>query len=231
LKEQNTGNSNSLIRPQDTLAVRRLDNVSAVIKVNQLPRIQHKPVNAYSVAKPEPDVERMFFPLPIDQRLITLVQYNVLRGIATNISLLSLHHIIKDDCSKGKWSMYLFPAPAKLPESLQPTLMQRLVPHEEWIDLIPCPKMRDNAIKLAGTLDHADLCKDVVGGCYEAFGDSDVENNGMIVWNDPWHSSGWELTDGFAKKWAALIEGCDDLINSTNSWRAIRNEDPLITEL
>jgi hypothetical protein len=45
------------------------------------------------------------------------------------------------------------------------------------------------------------------------------------------HTGGWEVTEGFLRKWGFLLEGCDELIESTNRWRALRGEERLIIEL
>jgi hypothetical protein len=95
--------------------------------------------------------------------------------------------------------------------------------------MIPCPNMRDNAIVLQGTYDNDDLCHDLVGGLLEGYEDRRLEN-GMLVWSDPWLISGWELTEGFTRKWAALICGCHEMIAATNVWRSIRDEEPLAGE-
>jgi hypothetical protein len=149
----------------------------------------------------------------------------------TNINILSLEHLLKGDCSSGIGSMQLFSAPETVPESLMPTELQRSTAHESWIDLLPSPRMRDNAIRLAGTFDNDDLCIDLIGGMYEDSSDHDLENNGMLAWTDPWHIRGWELTEGFVKKWGFLLQGCQEMIDVTNGWRAVRNQEPLIIEL
>jgi hypothetical protein len=173
--------------------------------------------------------------LPVDQRLITLIQYNVLRACATNMSILNLVSVTFSDCQKVS-SLQLFPSPTTVPESLQPTSLQLAVPHDRWIDLIPSPTMRDNAIRFAGEFDGMELCDDIVGGLYQGFGSQGygsqrIENNGMLVWSDPWHVSGWELTDGFVKKWSLLLRGCWDMVQATNHWREIRGEEPLAVQL
>lgn len=102
--------------------------------------------------------------------------------------------------------------------------------------------MRDNAIRLAGSFDGMDLCDDIVGGLYEGFegrsgdssggdGSSRIENNGMLAWSDPWHVSGWELTEGFVRKWSFLLKGCWDMVEATNEWRRLRGEDGLVVEI
>lgn len=89
--------------------------------------------------------------------------------------------------------------------------------------------MRDNCIRCAGTIDEDDLCSDFIGGLYEGNADSDTK--GWIVWTDPWDVSGWEVTEGFVKKWGRLLKGCRDLIEASNRWRAMRGEDALVVEV
>jgi hypothetical protein len=68
-----------------------------------------------------------------------------------------------------------------------------------------------------------------VGGLFEGF--DDVECNGLLLWGEPWSETGWEVTEGFAKKWAFLLQGCDTYIEATNKYRAARGEDPLVVEM
>jgi len=89
--------------------------------------------------------------------------------------------------------------------------------------------MRDNMIMLTGKYDHDELCSDLVGGLFEGF--NDLEMRGVLVWADPWHPSGWEVTEGFVKKWGFLLKGCRELVEATNKWRELRNEDKLIIEV
>ncbi len=84
-------------------------------------------------------------------------------------------------------------------------------------------------IRLQGTFDHSELWDDLLGGWKE--GRDEVDLKGMIVWRDPWDWRGWELTEGFVKKWGFLLMGCEEAIEPTNSWRAARGEPPLEIEL
>jgi Domain of unknown function (DUF3425) len=177
------------------------------------------------------NVREFVAPLSPDHRLLILVSYNVLRGLHTNLNILCLHHLITGECRRGIGNMPLFPAPSDLPTSLLRTALQNSKAHGEWIDLIPCPVMRDNAIRLEGTFDHDDLCTDVIGGLYNSYEDTDIEKNGLLVWSDPWDVTGWELTEGFVKKWDFLVRGCHGMIAATNKWRASRAEEPLVIEM
>lgn len=63
--------------------------------------------------------------------------------------------------------------------------------------------------------------------------DSDIAHgrHGLILWSDPWDVNSWELTPGFLRKWSWIVEGCPGVIEATNRWRALRNEEPLCVEL
>lgn len=56
-------------------------------------------------------------------------------------------------------------------------------------------------------------------------------SNGVIAWTDPWRPEGWELGEGFVKKWKCILEGCPEMIAATNRWRALRGEEPLVVEV
>ncbi|KAJ5201030.1 hypothetical protein N7449_005833 [Penicillium cf. viridicatum] len=50
---------------------------------------------------------------------------------------------------------------------------------------------------------------------------------GLIVWGEPYDMRNWEVTPGFLAKWSWAMEGCDDLVESSNRWRLIRGEEPI----
>jgi hypothetical protein len=62
-----------------------------------------------------------------------------------------------------------------------PTTLQRTVPHEEWIDAMPHPVMRDDFILARTTFDEDDLWTDMVGGLFEGYPASDLELPGIIA--------------------------------------------------
>ncbi|PVH71525.1 hypothetical protein DL98DRAFT_95278 [Cadophora sp. DSE1049] len=169
------------------------------------------------------------FPLSPDHHLITLVQYNVVRALILNMSILSLLYCLPDKCSRafGISATDIIP-PENISEDLQPTLLQQSIPHPFWISAIPFPAMRDNLILLAGTYDSDDLCYDLGQALYEGF--DDVERRGFLVWGDPWQMSGWKVTEGFVRKWGFLLKGCLDVVESANRWRDARGEDMLAVE-
>ncbi|KAI1450942.1 hypothetical protein F5Y02DRAFT_366428 [Annulohypoxylon stygium] len=170
----------------------------------------------------------LLFPLSPDH-LIPLVQYNFVRGVLTNMAIMGYQNAFPPECSRHWVDMPLFPAPSNTPESLQPTELQLCTPHEPWIDLIPDKQMRDNTILLIGAVTREDIEEDVTSSL---FGKAKLlEMTGIIAWDTPWDTSGWELTEGFIRKWPFLVKGCWKMLESTNRWRAMRDEEPLVVEL
>lgn len=111
-----------------------------------------------------------------------------------------------------------------LPASMQPTAMQVTVAHHPWIDVFPFASFRNQLLLHADTLeaggedwDGGDLCSDTMGLNEHAAA-------GLLIWGDPWDGHAWEVTEPFARKWYWLLGGCDELLASTNYWRATRGE-------
>lgn len=169
------------------------------------------------------------FPLSPDHHLLTLMQYNVLRATMTNLAILSLLDTLPIECCAARELIGLLPTPDTIPPTFRPTPLQLSVPHDFWIDAFPVPQMRDNLIRLQGTYDQDDLCVDLCGGLYEGF--DEIEMRGILIWGDPWCSDGWEVTEGFVKKWGFILRGCNGLIDATNRYRTARGEDRLVFEV
>lgn len=88
--------------------------------------------------------------------------------------------------------------------------------------MLPSPNMRDNAIRHAARFSQPEFVRDLLG--------RDVTDDGrplIIVWRDPWDPDGWEVTEGFVRRYGFLIEGCEDIRAATDRWRALRGERPL----
>ena len=115
------------------------------------------------------------------------------------------------------------------PVSLRPTQLQKTISHETWVDILPYPAMRDNILINQDNMDVDALCEDFVGGMDE--GVSEIESRGLILWGDPWREDGWEISEGFARKWSFLLKGCVGLLEATNKWREERGEERLVVEV
>ncbi|KAI0469210.1 hypothetical protein F4859DRAFT_137584 [Xylaria cf. heliscus] len=175
------------------------------------------------------DIPTIFFPLSQDHRLLVLIQLNAFRGMLTNMAMLRLIDRLPVECGIVLYVKDFPPPPEVLPPSLQETWLQQTTPHDMWVDTFPCPKLRDNIISYESFVDEDEFCADVMGGLYEGF--NDIEMNGLLVWGEPWSETGWEVSQGFARKWGFLLKGCDTLIEATNKYREARGEDRLVVEM
>ncbi|KAL2203792.1 hypothetical protein CC79DRAFT_1311774 [Sarocladium strictum] len=111
-----------------------------------------------------------------------------------------------------------------MPANLFPTPIQQRIPHSNWINAIPFPQMRDNLIIWHDSFDHAEFLIDLIEG--EAC-DVTVRWRGAIIWGQPYLMESWEFTAQFLRKWAWTVEGCEDAIRVSNSWRMSRGITPL----
>ncbi|KAJ5650433.1 uncharacterized protein N7484_004156 [Penicillium longicatenatum] len=173
---------------------------------------------------------QILFPLCPDH-LITLLQYNALRALAVNRTLISGILVTPLDCDKEVIHVIPYPTkPELLPSALLPTALQQRVPHGDWIDLFPCPEGRDRLIQAAGTFDEDELWADCIGGLYEGYPDDEIKRRGIIAWSPPWDITGWEMSEGFLRKWGWLFQGLPGALEATNRWRMQRCEEPLVHE-
>ncbi|KXH38489.1 hypothetical protein CSIM01_05614 [Colletotrichum simmondsii] len=162
-------------------------------------------------------------PDPMSDSLIPLVQFNLFRGLMENMKTLgiTMPMICDDDCVSpfGSDSMYNVNTAWNLPYFLRPTETQLTTVHHPWLDFLPLPRMRDNLIKAGDDWDDEALCLDMVGD-----GDAPSGKGGMILWGEPWDPNSWEVTEDFVEKWRWILEGCEEIIRSSNYWRAKRGE-------
>lgn len=120
------------------------------------------------------------------------------------------------------------PSSVPLSLSLYPIDLQRTIPHESWVDIIPHPLWRDNILRSLGTFDEDELWSDSIGGLFDGFPDDEIEKRGVIAWNPPWHPSGWEVSDEFWRNWSWMMRGCEREVQyATNLWRLMRGEGPV----
>ncbi|EXJ67552.1 uncharacterized protein A1O5_09565 [Cladophialophora psammophila CBS 110553] len=180
--------------------------------------------------KPRKEPFNIVFPLCPDH-LITLLQFNALRALAVNRTLISGILVTPLDCDEEVIHVVPYPAkPELLPSTLLPTTLQQTVPHGDWIDLFPCPEGRDRLIRAVGTFDEDELWADCIGGLYEGYPDDEIERRGIIAWSPPWDMTGWEMSEGFLRKWGWLLKGLPGWLEATNRWRMERGEEPFVDD-
>lgn len=177
---------------------------------------------------------------PTADHVLVLIKFNIFRALCNNAMMLGfpIEFTMGDDAlspftnalspftPKSKYEQHLV-SPERLleiPGNLRPTSMQCEIPHHPWIDLLPVPQMRDNLILAEDTYDGGELCEALCG----LFNSSNsTAQNGLIIWGDPWDPAGWEVTPQFLQRWAWTVDGCTELLASTNYWRQRRGEKPL----
>ncbi|KAJ9645532.1 hypothetical protein H2204_001112 [Knufia peltigerae] len=177
-----------------------------------------------------------YFPLSCDH-LMHLIQFNVWRAILSNMVMLRLTHLFDcEDETPEAMSISKLPHPFAVPPLLEPTVLQRQVPHPPYVDLFPLPGLRDTLILADGMYDDCELCIDLLGsiadpqvqGYSKAEEDGEDARKGLVVWGEPWRVDSWEVEEGFVKKWGWMLkENCEPLLRSTDKWRELRGDEPL----
>jgi len=173
-------------------------------------------------------------PLPSDQKLLTLLHFNLVRALTQNVFVLSLN---PDTMNSDLESPFISFEPRlrieALPKMLQPTELQKTIPHHPEIDVFPFPEWRDNMLRRGWTHPENDYCMDMLYGVEpdEASRDGGLNGRtGLIAWGEPWLQESWEIEEAFARKYRDYFSCCKELVESTNRWRAGRGERPLILE-
>ncbi|KAH8680002.1 hypothetical protein BGZ60DRAFT_481645 [Tricladium varicosporioides] len=166
---------------------------------------------------------RVIFPLSSDH-LLTLVKYNIFRAIVANALCLGIDP--STICREEPLPVNFEDLPASsLPPNLQPTNIQRATPHHVLIDLFPLPEVRNNLLLAGNQYDSEALAADI----FDVGVQSHLpERQGFIVWGEPWDAGGWEVSESFAKRWPWVLNGCNELLRSTDYWRMKRGEKGLM---
>ncbi|OQE12803.1 hypothetical protein PENFLA_c062G08080 [Penicillium flavigenum] len=172
-----------------------------------------------------------------------------LNTLPTDLATCSATRPCRDDTTR-------FPLNPNIPPSLIPTNLQQTRYHSTWINVIPFPRIRDNLIRCEDRFDHGELMQDLTGELMTSMRaprrrgtsgtatdpedrlplslssgiDTDevtAGRNGLIVWGEPHELQSWEATPGFLAKWTWAVEGCEELVEISNTWRIKRGEEPM----
>ncbi|KPM39354.1 hypothetical protein AK830_g7206 [Neonectria ditissima] len=157
--------------------------------------------------------------------LPTLIQVNVFNALVRNGFAMGFsdkwqeENVLSPFTRKGPEQFSI----ESCPPNLQPTALQRTVPHHPWIDLFPIPQMRDNILRVYGHLNLDELCDDLL----------DVKPGldgkpTLLVWGDPSDPSGWEASPDFLRKYGWMLWGCREIFQATNYWRQRRGEKTIV---
>lgn len=187
------------------------------------PRISY----AKTVLQLEASNRRNQYPLPADH-LLSLIYYNVYRGLIQNIAILGLDLDLMVTNEYPSPFLPMSPtassAIATLPPNLKPTRLQKTVAHHPQWDIFPDPHIRDNILNYGEErIDDVELCFDMVGSQSRLQRQSSDEA-GAYIWGEPWSIDSWEVTDTFVRKYHWMFKGGVGFAASTNRWRRQRGE-------
>jgi hypothetical protein len=151
--------------------------------------------------------------------LAQLINRNFFMAAATNA-----HHLGIDLIALQRATPILTPRGTAVPETLQPVQLQHQIPHDAMIDIIPHARLRHNVLRAIASqqLNAAEF-----SSCLRASGaleSGQWQRGGLVVWSSPDQLASWELSETFVKRFPYLLQGCEDLLASTNAWRSRRGE-------
>lgn len=163
-------------------------------------------------------------PSPSTDLLLSVVSMNVLRAFGRNLKILGFDHIALFQVRAiSPFFDNLTSTASPLPTDLQPTMVQKTIPHHPVYDIFPDPLLREQILLCRGQYDEMALCWDLVGWPDREHGNQD----GLLVWGEPYRADSWEASEAFLSRYPALLSGFTNLITSSNRWRAFRGEPPL----
>lgn len=165
-------------------------------------------------------------PTPHDLPLVT--RLNTFDALARNALMLRIpREYLETDDYSSLFNHQGPPPPSaeqpSLPTYLRPTALQQTVTHHSWLDLFPIPKMRDNILQgiEAGKYDEDELCDTL---CCDLLKFDDNTKAALVVWGESWDATGWEFSAEFFARWGVLLQGCTEVLETTNYWRQKRGE-------
>ena len=156
--------------------------------------------------------------------LACLINRNFHAAASSNARHLGMNHSVVQHSSLTLTATQYESAPTAL--NLQPVTLQHQIPHDSIIDILPHARLRHNIMSaIAKSRIDAKLLSDDLrcsGGLIRI--QDSWQRCGLIVWGSPQDLQSWEISAGFMYRWGHLLEGCEDLLASTNVWRAQRGE-------
>jgi hypothetical protein len=191
---------------------------------NAIVSVYHRPYPHETQIRVAQSEEFVPPPLPKDV-LLSLIHYNVIRGIAANLSYLGLSFrdvyigaispFVKTKSEDQEWLN-------SIPPTLKPTKTQLSKLHHPWMDFFPDAHLRDVLINANDRFNRPQLCADFMGN-----GVGFEARPGAILCGEPSDPMSWEFTEQFLKKWGWLFKDCPIVLKATNHWREDRGDPPI----
>jgi hypothetical protein len=131
---------------------------------------------------------QMISPLPSDHRYLNLSKMDTIGALGICGSFLGIV------CGMLEFDRTSRPI-TNVPEMLNPSPLQLTTPHLRWIDRLPFPRLRDNLILLANTVELEDLFTDFLT----------METFTIDQRYPPWDPKAWRPSPEFREKWGYLF--------------------------
>ncbi|KAJ0418799.1 hypothetical protein BJY00DRAFT_314709 [Aspergillus carlsbadensis] len=186
------------------------------------------------------DPQPFLFPLSSDH-LLHLIQYNVFRAFVSNKRTLNTFPTDLATCfatGPCRDDTTRFPLNPNMPLSLIPTNLQQTHDHstfdhgELMQDLtgeLMASTLAARRRATPGTTTGPEEDKPSPLSLPSGIDTDEITSGrkGLIVWGEPHEPQSWEATPGFLAKWTWVVEGCEELVEISNTWRIIRGEEPM----
>jgi hypothetical protein len=105
---------------------------------------------------------------------------------------------------------------------------------ELWRDLVgdlmsytAAPWQRGKPFSFSATIPEIEQSRGLVLENYIDTDELTAGRNGLIIWGEPHDMQSWEATPGFLSKWSWAVEGCEELVQTSNRWRVRRGAEPM----
>lgn len=143
----------------------------------------------------------------------TDTRFIVMQAMTTSSAFWAIGRMLELQCTQ-EIGFNIGAEMSNLPPNLHPTARQQVQPHKPYIDMMPWASLRDRLLANEAVINEIEFINDMLS-----------EN--LKIWGSvPWDPMSWEFDGEVLRKWWFLMD--EDIMRSTNFWRAQRGEQGLI---
>lgn len=140
-------------------------------------------------------------------------RFIVMQAMTTSSAFWAIGRMLELQCSQEN-GFNIGAEISSLPPTLHPTARQQTQPHKPYIDMMPWAALRDRVLANVTVINEMEFINDML-------------SESLKIWGTvPWDPMSWEFDGQVLRKWWFLMD--QDIVLSTNFWRAQRGEQGLI---